>query len=374
MKKLYCLLLVVLITGCGASSDSKDKVLNESAAICLTDNNTVNWKALLQAQCKKLSSYNLFLNDTDPRVRENANTNGMQYELNSELFTDYARKYRYVFIPPGRKMHYSKKESFNFPIGSVLVKVFSLPIDTALAEENIIEIRLLIHRENGWVGLVYVWQNSSSDAVLDLDSESIEFSLTHKGDVYSGTYRVPSFGSCANCHQYNNVMEPIGPKARLLNKDIDIQGQAINQLEFWQQQGLLEGLPENLESIDFSPDWKNETYSLEVRAKSYLDINCAHCHREEGAASLSGLRLEFGRKAIDYSHGVCNSAHGWRGGGFDIWPGKSGQSSLPQRMTLSPAPDRMPPLGRSVVDVDAVDLIKQWIDSMPYQECAESND
>lgn len=136
----------------------------------------------------------------------------------------------------------------------------------------------------------------------------------------------------------------------------------------------MSGLPEDFSTIDLSPDWKNESYSLEVRAKSYLDINCAHCHREEGAASLSGLRLEFGRKSIDYNHGVCNSAHGWRGGGFDIWPGRSDLSSLPQRMTFSAAPDRMPPLGRSVVDSDAVELIKQWIDSMPYQECSETND
>ena len=79
---------------------------------------------------------------------------------------------------------------------------------------------------HGWVGLVYVWDDNAKDGVLDLDSESIEFSLTHKGDVYSGIYRVPSFGSCANCHQYNSEMIPIGPKARLLNKPISYDGEA----------------------------------------------------------------------------------------------------------------------------------------------------
>jgi hypothetical protein len=46
---------------------------------------------------------------------------------------------------------------------------------------------------------------------------------------------------------------------------------------------------------------------------------------------------------------------------------------MPLRMTLSGAPDRMPPLGRSLVDLEAVELIKQWIDAMPYKECAEQN-
>jgi mono/diheme cytochrome c family protein len=168
-------------------------------------------------------------------------------------------------------------------------------------------------------------------------------------------------------------MTLIGPKARLLNKEIDVAGEKINQLTYWSQKGLLQDLPESLAEVDLAPDWRDETKDLTDRAKAYLDINCAHCHRPEGAASLSGLKMEYRRKTIDYHHGVCNSAHGWRGGGFDIWPGDSEKSSMPLRMTLSGAPDRMPPLGRSLVDNEAVELIRQWIDAMPYQECAEQN-
>lgn len=87
------------------------------------------------------------------------------------------------------------------------------------------------------------------------------------------------------------------------------------------------------------------------------------------AGLLSGLRLEYWRTQIDYSHGVCNSAHGWRGGGYDIWPGQGNKSSLPLRMELSEAIDRMPPIGRVVTDEDAVSLIRLWIDSMPPKEC-----
>lgn len=377
MKNLCFLLFVISISGCGSSSKESNDILVDANADelveadpkCRAEGGEVNWQALLSAECKSLSSYNLFSNEQDPRA--GANAHGIRYELNSELFTDYARKYRYAFIPPGKEVRYSQQEVFDFPLGTVLVKVFALPLDTALPEENIIEIRLLIHRASGWVGLVYVWQEDMTKGVLDLNSESIEFSLQHDGEVYDGEYSVPSFGSCANCHQFNEDISPIGPKARLLNKEIEFEGKQINQLQLWSQQGILQGLPDELSNVEFAPDWHDETKSLEVRAKSYLDINCAHCHREAGAASLSGLTLEFGRKAVDYNHGVCNSAHGWRGGGFDIWPGNSDNSSMPLRMSLSGAPDRMPPLGRSIVDIEAVKLIKQWIDSMPYQECAQ---
>ena len=380
MKNLYYLFFLFGIAGCGSTSDSaitvqKESEVNEMSEIqlaCQSQEVGVNWRALLSAECKNLSSYKLFSNASDPR--QGANINGIRYQLNSELFTDYARKYRYLFLPANKQVQYTKQEVFKFPVGTVLVKVFALPLDTALTEENIIEIRLLIHRDSGWVGLVYVWQEDKQEAILDLDSESIAFTLLHDGEIYAGEYRVPSFGSCATCHQFNDAISPIGPKARLLNKEIEFEGQQINQLQLWSQKGILSGLPDTLSEVDLSPDWHDQTKSLNIRAKSYLDINCAHCHREEGVASLSGLKLEFWRKAIDYNHGVCNSAHGWRGGGFDIWPGDSDNSSMPLRMALSGAPDRMPPLGRSIVDKEAVELIRQWIDFMPYQECAEQND
>ncbi len=381
MNNYFLLILIsAFLLGCGSESDSSfqaDNVVpddSNSSAICRVSEG-INWSALLSEDinnlCSKLSDYKLFSDSSDPRL--GANIGGLRYELNSQLFTDYARKYRYLYIPNEERAIYSKDEAFEFPVGTVLAKVFSLPADTEKSEEDIIEVRLMIHRASGWVGLPFVWDENLKDGFLDLNGESIEFSLLHKGTVYSDQYSVPSYGSCRTCHQYNGAMSLIGPKARNLNRHIVFNGEKINQLQLWNQQGLISGLPVNLEGVDTAPDWRDDTKDLEVRAKSYLDINCAHCHRKEGAASLSGLQLEYGRKSVDYNHGVCNSAHGWRGGGFDIWPGDSDNSSMPLRMTLSGAPDRMPPLGRSIVDVEAVELIRQWIDSMPYKECAEQN-
>lgn len=379
MNKYYLLILMSLfLSSCGGGGSSSGRIddfdpgASNRSTICSISEG-INWPALLSEDinnlCSKLSDYKLFSDASDPRL--GANIGGIRYELNSELFTDYARKYRYLYIPNKESAVYSKDEVFEFPVGTVFAKVFSLPADTEKLEDDIIEVRLMIHRSSGWVGLPFVWDKNVNDGFLDLNGENIEFSLLHKGTAYSDHYTVPSYGSCRTCHQYNGGMSLIGPKARNLNKEIEFNGGQINQLQFWAQQGLLSGLPMDLEGVDSAPGWRDETKDLEMRAKSYLDINCAHCHRKEGAASLSGLQLEYGRKAVDYNHGVCNSAHGWRGGGFDIWPGDSDNSSMPLRMTLSAAPDRMPPLGRSIVDIEAVELIRQWIDAMPYQQCAE---
>jgi len=379
MKNYFLLILIsIFLSGCVGEGDSSAETgithLDDSSnsTICSVSEG-INWPALLSEDindlCSKLSDYKLFSDASDPRL--GANVGGISYEINSQLFTDYARKYRYLYIPNNEHAAYSKDEVFDFPVGTVLAKVFSLPADTEKTEEDIIEVRLMIHRSSGWVGLPFVWDDSLKEGFLDLNGESIEFSLVHKGKEYSDHYSVPPYGSCRTCHQFNGSMSLIGLKARNLNKSIEFEGESINQLQLWTQKGLLSGLPVDSIEIDLAPDWQDDSKDIEDRAKSYLDINCAHCHREEGAASLSGLKLEYGRKSVDYNHGVCNSSHGWRGGGFDIWPGDSANSSMPLRMTLSAAPDRMPPLGRSIVDVEAVELIRQWIDSMPYQECAE---
>jgi len=378
MNIFLILLLTIGLLACGSESKEVageifiDPNPSENNEVC-ENNDGINWQALLTTQCQQLSDYNLFTDSTDPRSGQRIG--GITYQLNSQLFTDHARKYRYVFMPPNTQATFVDSEVLDFPVGSVFVKVFALPEDTGKPEENIIEVRLMIHRPSGWVGLPYVWDSQVLDGHLDLNGESVPFTMLHKGEEYQSFYAVPTYGSCRNCHQYDGSMTLIGPKARLLNKQIIVAGESVNQLVYWQQEGFLpEGsLPSNVVGIEYAPDWRDETENLTDRAKAYLDINCAHCHRPEGSASLSGLKMEFGRKDIDYDHGVCNSAHGWRGGGFDIWPGDGEISSIPLRMTLSGAPDRMPPLGRSLVDDDAVKLIRQWIDSMPYKECAEQN-
>lgn len=359
--------ITLLLTACQVDNNAS----NVSAVnICSDKSEGVNWTALLSENCLQLNQYRLFTTPQNPR--DNPQTPGIGYQLNSALFTDFANKYRYVFIPPGEHAAYQQQEVFNLPIGSVLVKVFALP--QSASSDAIMEIRLLIHRTRGWTGLVYRWLENEQRAVLDLNGENITTQVWHDDYFSELNYTIPTAGSCKTCHQFNvnnsSFMTPIGPKARLLNRTIQTSDGTINQLQWWQQLGLLNGLPADSSTIEFAPDWHDTGYTLQSRAKAYLDINCSHCHRDEGAAALSGLRLEYWRE-LTYQHGVCNPAHGWRGGGYDIWPGNGDISSLPLRMELSAATDRMPPLGRSLTDQSAVNLMRTWINSLPAQNCVE---
>ena len=374
IKIILSLIGLSLISACGADKDKPPEAASAEPEYALSGSNPeacekvvdgINWQAVLNEQCHRLSDYGLFVDNKDPR--SGVKSAGISYQLNSELFTDYARKYRYVILPEGKTMAYTQQEVFSFPIGTVLVKVFALPEDTALAAESLVEVRLLIHRERGWQALPYKWYSELEEGYFHIVGDDIPFQLSHNGELREGNYAMPTYGSCQVCHQVNNQVAPIGLKARHLNVHSET---GLAQLQSWSGSGVLAELPDNDADIEYAPDWRDDSQPLQQRAKAYLDINCAHCHREEGAASLSGLKLEFDRTTVDYNHGVCNSAHGWRGGGFDIWPGDGGNSSLPLRMELNAATDRMPPIGRSISDSEAVALMREWIDAMPYQECA----
>ncbi|MBM4130322.1 hypothetical protein FJ250_04755, partial [bacterium] len=215
---------------------------------------TVAWDSLLTVDATHLSTYRLFTTPTDPT--SGAAARGTPYGLNTELFSDYASKYRFVFIPCDSVAKYDEKEAFAFPIGTVITKTFALPADTGVrgpGHETIIETRLLIRRTAGWVALPYVWLPDGSDAVLDLDGVSQAASLVHRGTTRNFTYRVPSQTQCAACHTRAGAVVPIGPKSANLNGEFVYADGARNQLVHWRDAGLLTGLPGEPATLESMP-------------------------------------------------------------------------------------------------------------------------
>ena len=100
-----------------------------------------------------LSAHGLFLGNGSTQEP----VEGMiPYDLNTSLFTDYAAKYRFVRLPPDTMAVYHKTESFDFPVGTIITKTFAIADDMTEPDSNerLLETRLLIHEEEGWVGLM----------------------------------------------------------------------------------------------------------------------------------------------------------------------------------------------------------------------------
>jgi hypothetical protein len=162
-------------------------------------------------------------------------------------------------------------------------------------------------------------------------------------------------------------MLPIGPKARQLNGLYAYPEGAENQLSHWAEVGFLTGAPPANEA-PLLPVWNDPTTgTVEVRARAYLEGNCAHCHNAEGAARTTGLWLESD-ETEPVRYGVCKEpvAAGPATGGllFDVVPGHPEESVMIHRIGSTQVGVMMPPLERSVVDGPGVSLVAAWISGL----------
>jgi uncharacterized repeat protein (TIGR03806 family) len=312
------------------------------------------------------------------------------YDLNTALFTDHAGKLRTIWMPEGVSAAYREGEVLGFPVGTVITKTFYYPVDDAgnvlrgdaglqvsttpetldLDRVRLIETRLLIRREAGWVALPYVWDEDERDARLMRAGYSEALTLAEAdGRIRAINYLVPNVNQCAGCHATNNTtreLQPIGPAARHLNRDFAYAEGPQNQLAHFIAEGYLSGAP----SPELAPRasvWNDADTPLAARARAYLDINCAHCHNPVGAADTSGLHLNFDAPEGP-NLGVCKPpiAAGPGSGGhrFDIVPGVPEESIFIYRMDSRQGDIMMPELGRSLIHEDGVELVRGWIAEM----------
>lgn len=309
----------------------------------------------------------------------------LPYDLATPLFSDYALKLRTVWMPANSPAAYNDNTVFDFPLGTVITKTFYYPTDETgavlqasgpvltngsldLANVRLVETRLLVRRETGWDALPYVWNDDQSEAVLKRIGDIKPMILVRTdGRAEEFPYIVPNANQCAGCHATNatsRAIEPIGPKARHLNKAYSF-GEPGNQLAVWSRADYLTGFDDG-QATPQNIDWSDEELPLAARARSYLDANCSHCHNPKGAADTSGLNLE--PDASGPALGVCKSpiaAGGGTGGRpFGILPGNPDTSITVHRLETTDPGAMMPELGRAVTHEEGVDLISRWIAEM----------
>jgi len=312
---------------------------------------------------KKLSDFSFFKDDKAQVPSQGV----VPYELISSLFSDYSYKQRWVYIPEGKKASFRKDEVFDFPTGSALIKTFYYPIDERdlTLGKKLMETRLLLKKADGWQAVSYAWNETQDEAFIKKAGKTIlnEW-IDFEGEVRSVRYRVPNKNQCKECHSYNDEIMPIGPKARNLNKIFNYSDQSINQLTKWMKLELINPVQVDLNT---PVDWEDASYGLDERVRSYLDINCGHCHSSTGGANSTGLYLDLTEERPTHL-GINKKpvATGRGSGGFkySIAPGNSDESILLHRMISTDPGVMMPESGRSLTHHEAIGMIKDWVDQM----------
>ncbi|KEO90900.1 hypothetical protein EH31_07635 [Erythrobacter longus] len=271
------------------------------------------------------------------------------YELNTPLFSDGAEKLRYIYVPEGAKLDADGDGLLQFPVGSAIIKTFAFGEGE---DQRYIETRVLLHRADGWLALPYRWNEEQTEARLALAGGRVPIT-TPSGEKIS--YRIPNKNQCKACHSVDGEVIPIGPKARNLSAE---------WLSEMHDSGRLDAVPEGANAL---PKWSDASASTDRRARAYLDVNCAHCHRPGGGASNSGLDLSWEQTdafAIGINKPPVAAGRGAGGLLVSIEPGKPDKSILVHRMNSDEPGVAMPELGRSTIDHEAVKLMRDWIAEM----------
>ncbi|MEM8487742.1 MAG: SO2930 family diheme c-type cytochrome [Bacteroidota bacterium] len=314
-----------------------------------------------------LSAYNFFEGELASLT---PSAGVLPYDLNSPLFSDYAHKARFVWMPAGVSAKYTTEGVLDFPENTVLIKNFYYENDETDASkgQNVIETRLLINRGAEWEAVGYIWNENRTEAYREVVGgiQAVSW-VDNAGTARSTNYIIPNKNQCKSCHLAGKQQVPIGPKARNLNKPFAYNDGEMNQLDKWAQVGYLTGYT----PTDTHPKvatWNDpQTGTLEARALAYLDINCGHCHYPDGSANTSGLTL-LADAPVDMAMGIykatVSAGAGTGGHTYSIVPGNPDESIMIYRMNSNNPGAMMPELGRSLIHEEGVALISEWIENL----------
>lgn len=288
------------------------------------------------------------------------------YTVNSPLWSDRAEKQRWILVPSDgdrnsidEQISFTRSNGWSFPEGTVFVKQFALPLSLDNPDELYnLETRFFIIGEGGkGYGITYKWDEDQKDATLLKWSDTEMFDITVDGEVaYTQEWSYPSRSQCLTCHNAG-AGYVLGVNTHQLNV-----GSGKNN--------LITFLDENdffITDVD-EPHTLPKSYglfsdvSLDIKIKSYLDSNCSSCHRPEGVPNVSmDLRLSNTHPTLFLDQPTESIASD--GDRMIVWPGDHHMSELWVR-DASLNEDRMPPLGRNLIDQAFIDSLALWIDNL----------
>lgn len=361
MVKHYALILLVFIVCISCSSDN-NYIPNNNQDTVVNPNESPVVFNLENIPYQTLSEYNFFQGN----IKDLIPVNGvLPYDLNSTLFSDYAKKKRFIWMPVNSKAEYINDFSpFDFPIGTILIKNFYYENVQPNNSNQVLETRLMIKKESEWIFAKYVWNDSQTEATFTEDGSTVNLEWVYEDEIKSVNYRIPSKVECFTCHNKFGTPVPIGPKPQNINRDFQYNDGIKNQLTKWVEQGYLD--PNFPESITSTVNWKDTTQPLDLRARSYVDINCAHCHSEESYCEYRPMRFAFHENEDLINMGVCVTPDTNIDDALThiIAPNDPNKSVVLYRMNSTLEENRMPLLGRTLKHHEGVRLIEQWINSL----------
>ncbi len=296
------------------------------------------------------------------------------YSVNTPLWSDGALKKRWIALPndgkhnvPDEEIFFTEKDGWQFPKGTVFIKHFEMPINANDIEETVrLETRFFIITEDGGgYGITYRWNEAGTDAELLESSETRLISIGRAdGSRQNLQWTFPSRTQCMTCHTPNAGFV-LGVHTAQMNRDVTYSSTGItdNQLATWNHLGMFsQDIAGQIASLPAMVSLDDATADLEDKVSSYLDANCAHCHRPSGVEGIFDARysIPMDKKKIIDTEGISRNTPI---GSVLVKPGEVESSHLYQRdATLGTG--AMPPIGKTINDDPYLTVLAAWINSL----------
>jgi glucose/arabinose dehydrogenase len=281
----------------------------------------------------------------------------LAYDVNAPGWASSATARRWLALPADSRIGFSATGDWQLPVGTALVQQFDLPTTSGSRH---VETRVLVRQTTGWRGYTYWWIPDQTAAFL------ITGSLTYTYDVDLGQgpttldwyYPLPS--ECLSCHTQAGG-RALGVRTRQLNL-VGSDGSGMNQLDRFNCLGLFDAPIGPAESYDHFNPPSERGVTLDRRARTYLDVNCASCHSPRAPAP-GGMDLRFDTPLADTHTLFVGAIEGDLDvpGGLRIHPFQSDRSVLVARM-LSPDQSVWMPRLATTPDLAGASMIAAWID------------
>ncbi len=270
---------------------------------------------------------------------------------------------------PGNSRLVATTEYFTPPTNAVFVRTVSMEM-TAGDPTTSRRIETQFFQYDGeWNGYTYKWKADGSDAEL-VPKEGLEDVLSVKdasapGGLREQNWRYVSRTECMRCH-----MTRFGFLNAIIPEQLTIppaDNSASTEFARLVRLGLLEKTGTRVHPFKLANP-TNTTASLELRARSWLTANCAHCHRENASGAV--VMFLHAEEPLDKMMAVNQMPK--RGTfGIDnpsiIAAGDPDHSALLYR-TMTTGSGRMPILGSREVDRGGIKLLREWVQSLPGKQ------
>ncbi len=251
---------------------------------------------------------------------------------------------------------------WDYPANTVLARTATMN-DSGAARR--IETQLMHFDGQAWNGYTYRWNDAQTDAdLVPAGGTNVMFNFrdpSAPGGVRATAWRFHGRAECFRCHNswasellsFNWLQLPNEELERLAKLDVL----------------SVKNRPRDLRLLTNPHD---TTAPLESRARSWLHVNCAGCHRN-GAGGAVAVHLNYDKPTRDWRALDEKPTRGDFGltGARVIAPGDPFRSALLYRISTEGS-GHMPHIGSRLADEQGLGLVRDWIRTLPAKATGTS--